>query len=125
VGAKRPLKKTEKRRRPKKVKKKTFFARRVKTIFKQKCSYLRPLLSITFPQGFRISKNVKRYLKSEQTDKQTDTRTNTQTDISTYRKHRPRGPMLWKSRNLLGKNKGRNGTNHGQFRQLKTFMSKS
>ena len=30
--------------------------------------------------------------KSEQTDRQTDKRT----DISTYRKHRPRGPMLWK-----------------------------
>ena len=45
---------------------------------------MRPLLSITFPQGFRISKNighlisgsgsnknVKRYLKSEHTDRQT------------------------------------------------------
>ena len=50
VGAKRPLKKTENRRRQKKVKK--------KTIFKQKCSYLRPLLSIIFPQGLRISKNI-------------------------------------------------------------------
>ena len=39
-------------------KKKLFFARRFQTIFKQKCSYLRPLLSITFPQGFRISKNI-------------------------------------------------------------------
>ena len=136
------------------------------TIFRQKCLYLRPLLSITFPQGFRISKNighptlgnegektlkkdrkpkktekseeknfflrgdfrqfsnknvhiwdhffpiffpqgfrisknighptsgsggkktVKRYLKSEQTDRRMDK--------STYRKHRPRGPMLWK-----------------------------
>ena len=28
-------------------------------------------------------------------------RTNRQTDISTYRKHRPRGPMLWKSVNLF------------------------
>ena len=49
----------------------------------------RPLLSITFPQRFQISKNighptsgsggkktVKRYLKSEQTDKQTDKQTN-------------------------------------------------
>ena len=35
-------------------------------------------------------KTVKRYLKSERTDRPT----NTQTDISTYRKHRPRGPML-------------------------------
>jgi type IV secretory pathway ATPase VirB11/archaellum biosynthesis ATPase len=38
--------------------KKLFFGRRFKAIFKQKCSYLRPLLSITFPQGFRISKNI-------------------------------------------------------------------
>ena len=30
------------------------------------------------------------------TDGQTHRRTDTQTDISTYRKHRPRGPMLWK-----------------------------
>ena len=51
---------------------------------------MRPVLSITFPQGFQISKNighptlgsggkktVKRYLKSEQTDSQTDRHTNT------------------------------------------------
>ena len=61
---------------------------------------MRPLLSITFPQGFRISRNtghptlgsggkktVKRYLKSEHTDRQT----NKYMDISTHRKHRPRG----------------------------------
>ena len=71
---------------------------------------MRPLLSITFPQGFRISKNighptsgsggkktVKRYLKSEQTHLQTDGSTDRRTDISTYRKHRPRGLMLWQS----------------------------
>ena len=74
------------------LQKKTFFARQFQTILKQKCSYLRPLLSITFPQGFRISKNighptsesggkktVKRYLKSEQTHGQTDTRTDRRT----------------------------------------------
>ena len=101
VGAKRPLNGTSK---VKKVREKHFFfARRFQTIFKQKCSYLRPLLSITIPQGFRISKNighptsgsggkktVKRYLKSEQPHRRTDRRT----DIQTYRKHRPRGPML-------------------------------
>ena len=94
VWAKRPLKKTENRRRPKKVKKKTFFySQQFWTIFKQKCSYLRPLLSITFPQGFRISNNighptsgsggkktVKRYLKSEQTHRRTDGQTDTRTD---------------------------------------------
>ena len=82
-----------------------FFVTRFSIIFKHKCSYLKPLLSITFPQGFRICKNIghptsgsggkktfKRYLKSEHTD----TRTDRQTDKSTCRKHRPRGPMLWK-----------------------------
>ena len=37
-------------------------------------------------------KTFKRYLKSEQTHRHTDK----QTDKSTYRNHRPRGPMLWK-----------------------------
>ena len=77
--------------------------RQFETTFKQKCSNVRPLLSITFPQGFRISNNirhpnlgsggkktVKRYLKSEHTHRPT----HRQTDNSTYRKHRPRGPML-------------------------------
>ena len=31
--------------------------RRFYTIFKQKCLHLRPLISITFPQGFQISKH--------------------------------------------------------------------
>ena len=61
---------------------------------------------LIFPERFRISKNIwhptlgsggkkmyKCYLKSEQTDRQT----HRQMDISTYRKHWPRGPMLWKS----------------------------
>ena len=79
-------------------KKKTFFARHLLTIFKQKCSNLRPLLSITFPQGFQISKNIghltlgsggkktfKRYLKSEHTDGQTDGQTHRRTDTQTDR----------------------------------------
>ena len=61
-----------------------------------------PLLSITFPQGFRISKNighptsgsggkktVKRYLKSEQTDRHTHTQTNI---IWTFRLIESSGP---------------------------------
>ena len=65
---------------------------------------MRPLLSTTFPQGFRISKNIghptsgsgakktfKWYLKSEHANTCTNTWTKRQTDISTYRKHRPRG----------------------------------
>jgi hypothetical protein len=56
-------------------------ARQFSTIFKSKCSNVRPLLSITIAQGFRISKNighltsgsggkktVKRYLKSEKSE---------------------------------------------------------
>ena len=55
---------------------------------------MRPLLSITFPQGFQISKSVGHptsgsggkktfnwYLKSQQTDRQTDTRTDGHFDI--------------------------------------------
>ena len=41
----------------KSAKKLFFFARRFQTASKQKCSNVRPLLSITSPQGFRISKN--------------------------------------------------------------------
>ena len=55
VGAKRPLNGTSK---VKKMRKKKKFARRFQTIFKQKFLYLRPLLSRTIPQGFRISKNI-------------------------------------------------------------------
>ena len=75
-----------------------FFFLRFKTTFKQKCSNLRPLISITFPQGFRISKNIghpiafKRYLKSEHTDRRTDEHADGHFDL--YRKHRPRGPMV-------------------------------
>ena len=85
--------------------KKTFFARRFQTTSKQKCSNVRPLLSITFPQRFRISKNighptsgsggkktVKRYLKSEQTDKQTDKHTDGQTHRRTFRLIKSIGP---------------------------------
>ena len=63
-----------------------------------------PLL---FLQGLRIAENIghptsgsegkkmfKGYLKSEQTDRQTEGQTHRLTDISTYRKHQPRGPML-------------------------------
>ena len=81
VGAKRPLKGTSK---VKNEREKNFLCAAILDNFKQKCSYLRPLLSITFPQGFRISKNighpnsgnggkktVKRYLKSEKVRKKT------------------------------------------------------
>ena len=37
-------------------KKKLFFTRRFLTTFQKNCSILRPLLSRTFPQGFRICK---------------------------------------------------------------------
>jgi hypothetical protein len=44
---------------------------------------------------------AKRYLKREQTHGQTPGQTDRQTDISTYRKHRPRGPMHWKSKIMI------------------------
>ena len=62
------------------TKKKLFFALRFQTTSKQKCSNVRPLLSITFPQGFRISKNIghptlggggKKTVKKEQKPKKT------------------------------------------------------
>ena len=66
-----------------------FFCTAILDHFQTKCSNLRPLLSITFPRGFRILKNFghptsgsggkktfKQYLKSEQTDRHTDRRTN-------------------------------------------------
>ena len=42
----------------KSAKKNYIFVQRVKTSSIPKCSNLRPLLSITFPQGFRISNNI-------------------------------------------------------------------
>ena len=99
VGAKRPLKKTEK------SEEKNFFCAAILDNFQTKMLISETTFFITFPQGFWISKNIghltsgsggkktfKRYLKSEPTDRHTDR----QTDKSTYRKHRPRGPMLWK-----------------------------
>ena len=53
-----------------KKKKKLFFARRFKTTSKQKCYNVRPLLSITFPQELRISKNIG-HLTSGSGDKKT------------------------------------------------------
>ena len=57
VGAKRPLNGTSKVK--KSGGKKLFFWAAILDNFQQKkCSYLKPFLSITFPQGFRISKNI-------------------------------------------------------------------
>jgi hypothetical protein len=57
---------------------------------------MRPLISITFPKAFRISKNIghptsggggkktfKRYLKSEHTNRRTDGQTDRRTDGKT------------------------------------------
>ena len=55
------------------------------------------LLNIGHPTlGSGGKKMFKRYLKSEHTHRQTDR----QTDISTHRKHRHRGPMLWRRKNV-------------------------
>ena len=76
-------------------KKNNFFVRQFYFLYKLKFSNVRPLLSITFPQGFQISKNFgyptsgsggkktfKWYLKSEQTDRQTNIWTNRLIEIS-------------------------------------------
>ena len=51
-------------------------------------------------------------------NKQTDRRTHRQTDISTYRKHWPRGPMLWK------RNVDRSGLSSPQIPQTKPNQTK-
>ena len=70
-------------------------------MFKYETTSLKISKNIGHPtSGSKGKKTFKWYLKSEHTDGQTHRRTNTQTDISTYRKHRPRGPMLWKEKQL-------------------------
>ena len=81
--------------------KKTFFARRFLTIFKQKCFNLRPLLFITFPQGFRISKNMEQRLREVGGKRRLNgtSKVNTQTYGQTHGQtdgHFKSGPMLWK-----------------------------
>ena len=112
-GGKKTVKRSEKHRYQKILLSKAKFAQQLFFFWAAilhpllvKFSNLRPVLSITFPQGFQISKifghptsenggkkTFKRYLKS---DEYTDRQTDTQMDKSTFRKHRPRGPMLWK-----------------------------
>ena len=88
-----------------KIREKLFLSRRFYILYEQEFLNLRPLLSITFPQGFKKfkkfghwtsgsgdKKTVKRSEKVWQTNRQTDTHT----DISTFIKNRPRGPILWK-----------------------------
>ena len=111
VGAKRQLKKTENQRRPKKVKKKTFFCAAILDNFQTKMfisettsfHYFSPkdseslkILDIQLQEvGAKGPLNGTSKV-SRHTDGHTDRRTHGQTAISTYRKHRPRGPMLWK-----------------------------
>jgi hypothetical protein len=73
------------------------------TFYEQKFWNLRLLLSITFPQGFRISKKFLHWTLGnggKKTVKRSEKvwRTHRQTHKRTFwlRKHRPRGPMLWK-----------------------------
>ena len=110
VGAKRPLNGTSK---VKKVREKNLkkIAQRFLTIFKQKCSNMRQLLYITFPQGFRISKSIghptlgsggkKNHrprgpmigkFHGKGTNRHTNRQTHKHTDSVTTRPTRPRGP---------------------------------
>ena len=83
-----------------------FLLRQFDTLYEQKFVNLRPLLSITFPQGFWKSNQFghwtsgsggKRLLNGvKKCDGQTHGQTNKHTNILTYRKNRPRGPTLWK-----------------------------
>ena len=104
-GAKRRFKGANKWRRKKPLK--TFFSpRQLYTLYEQKFSNLRPILLVTLPKDSEYLKHLdikiwevgaKRPLKGvRKCDGQTDRQTNKHTDISTYRKQRPRGTMLWK-----------------------------
>ena len=118
VGAKRPLKKTENRRRYKKVKKvekKYFFLRgdfrqfsnkyvhiwdHFFPFFSPKDSESLKILDIRFREvGAKRPLNgtskVNRHTDGH-TDGHTDRRRHGQTDKSTYRLNRPRGPIQWK-----------------------------
>ena len=68
----------------KKIWKNFFSTRRFQTIFEQKCSNLKSLLSITFSQGFRIrlrESRAKRFLNgTSKVNKRTDRRTDRWTD---------------------------------------------
>ena len=62
-----------------------------------------PFFPLLFPKDSQFLKILdirlwaKRQLNgTSKVNRQTHRRTHRQTDISTYRKHRPRGPMLWK-----------------------------
>ena len=67
-----------------------FLPLQLKTLYEQKVSNLTPNLSSTFLQGFQKSKKFGHWT-SGHGHGHTDTRT-------TYRKHRPGGPMLWRRR---------------------------
>ena len=84
------------------LKNKHYFARQFNIVYCLKKSHPRPLPSASFPQGFKSLKvldiwlqevGAKKHLNGTSKSEQT----NTHTDKSIYRKHLPRGPMLWKS----------------------------
>ena len=73
-------------------KKKLFFARRFQTTFKQKCSNLKPLLSITFPKDSKSLKILDIRLREVEAKRRSNgaskvnTRTDGQTDVRTDRR---------------------------------------
>ena len=84
--------------------KKTFFCAAILDHF-QMLDHFFPLLFPKDSESLKIfdirlrEVGAKRPLNGTSTvNGQTNRQTDRQTDISTYRKHRPRGPMLWKSR---------------------------
>ena len=91
--------------------KNTFIARQFHTLFEQKFSNLRPLLSITFPQGFRISKKFGYWTSGSGGQKSeweslTERQTNRQqTNIRTFWLIESIGPEGWCFENPVSKAK--------------------
>ena len=100
VGAKIPLNRVNKWKK----KHKFFFAAAIlHPLLAKKKLNLRTLCAITFPQGFQKSKffwlwtSGRGGKKGSEKVWRTNKHTNRHTDISTYRKNRPRGPILGKN----------------------------
>ena len=105
IGGKKTFKRNE---QMKKIRKKLFSPCQFYTLYEQQFSNLRPLLSITFPQGFRISKKLGHWTSGSggkrplngvrkcdgQTDRQTDTRTSRLTESIGLRADALKSPYM-------------------------------
>ena len=99
-GGKKTVKKDRKPKKTEKSEEKNFFLRGNFKQFSNKNVHIWDnFFPLLFPKDSESLKILDIRLRevNRQTDRQTDRRTDRRTDKSTYRKHRPRGPMLWKA----------------------------